>query len=162
MMTQERFVVLDGWRAISILMVLAAHLLPLGPKVFQLNVAAGLFGMVLFFNLSGFLITHFLLNRPDAGFLDQALVPHLAFGMALYSLGVSGLPRIWRYVVGAYAVLCELPAQATDSSYRSPMVDLCGDAFLSRHRATGRIFEAAWPDVVTHSLCWFHAIKNRQ
>ncbi len=64
-MEKQRFVVLDGWRGISILMVLAAHLLPLGPKVLQLNVAAGLFGMVLFFNLSGFLITHFLLHRTD-------------------------------------------------------------------------------------------------
>lgn len=64
-MEKERFSVLDGWRGISILLVLAAHLLPLGPKAWDLNVATGLLGMVLFFNLSGFLITHFLLNRPN-------------------------------------------------------------------------------------------------
>jgi peptidoglycan/LPS O-acetylase OafA/YrhL len=61
-MATDRFAALDGWRAISILLVLAAHLLPLGPKPWDLNVAAGLFGMVLFFNLSGFLITHFMLR----------------------------------------------------------------------------------------------------
>jgi peptidoglycan/LPS O-acetylase OafA/YrhL len=64
-MEKERFDVLDGWRGISILLVLASHLLPLGPKAWELNVAAGLLGMVLFFILSGFLITHFLLNRPS-------------------------------------------------------------------------------------------------
>jgi len=64
-MKKEHFDVLDGWRGLSILIVLAGHLLPLGPKAWHMNVAAGLFGMVIFFNLSGFLITHFLLNRPD-------------------------------------------------------------------------------------------------
>jgi peptidoglycan/LPS O-acetylase OafA/YrhL len=59
---------LDGWRGISILCVLAAHLLPLGPKAWQLNATAGPMGMALFFTLSGFLITHFLLNH--AGVLD--------------------------------------------------------------------------------------------
>lgn len=57
--------VLDGWRGISILLVLAAHLLPLGPKVWQLNSTAGPMGMALFFTLSGFLITRFLLERPS-------------------------------------------------------------------------------------------------
>lgn len=62
-MVRERFEVLDGWRGLSIIFVLACHLLPLGPKVFQLNGSAGLMGMTLFFTLSGFLITHFLLYR---------------------------------------------------------------------------------------------------
>lgn len=62
-MEKERFNVLDGWRAISILLVLAAHLLPLGPKSLDLNVATGLLGMAFFFILSGFLVTHFLLSR---------------------------------------------------------------------------------------------------
>lgn len=56
---------LDGWRGISILLVLSAHLLPLGPAALQLNFAAGLAGMSLFFALSGFLITKFLLVRPE-------------------------------------------------------------------------------------------------
>jgi len=89
--SQERFVVLDGWRGISILMVLAAHLLPLGPKFLQLNVAAGLFGMVLFFNLSGFLITHFLLNRPDV--LDFLI-------RRLFRI----LPLVWLYMALVFLV----------------------------------------------------------
>jgi peptidoglycan/LPS O-acetylase OafA/YrhL len=53
---EGRLVALDGLRALSILLVLAAHLLPLGPKQWQINVAAGSMGMSLFFALSGFLI----------------------------------------------------------------------------------------------------------
>ncbi len=93
-MEKQRFVVLDGWRGISILMVLAAHLLPLGPKPLQLNVAAGLFGMVLFFNLSGFLITHFLLHRTDVlDFLIRRLfriLPLVWLYMAIVLLVYSG------------------------------------------------------------------------
>jgi peptidoglycan/LPS O-acetylase OafA/YrhL len=57
--------VLDGWRGLSILAVLAAHLLPLGPNVWGLNAAAGVLGMALFFCLSGFLITNFLLRHSS-------------------------------------------------------------------------------------------------
>ena len=60
----SRFNVLDGWRGISILLVLACHLLPLGPKFLQLNYATGVLGMALFFTLSGFLVTHYLIGRP--------------------------------------------------------------------------------------------------
>lgn len=58
-----RFAVLDGWRAISILLVLATHMLPLGPKRFELNGMTGHMGMALFFTLSGFLITTQLHHR---------------------------------------------------------------------------------------------------
>jgi peptidoglycan/LPS O-acetylase OafA/YrhL len=57
--------ILDGLRAASILLVLACHMLPLGPKAWQLNEAAGLMGMSLFFALSGFLIASFLLPSQD-------------------------------------------------------------------------------------------------
>ena len=60
-----RLNVLDGWRGMSILLVLACHLLPLGPKSLQLNAAAGVMGMAIFFTLSGFLITSFLLNHSS-------------------------------------------------------------------------------------------------
>jgi peptidoglycan/LPS O-acetylase OafA/YrhL len=60
-----RLPVLDGWRGISIVAVLMAHLLPLGPKSLQLNNSAGLFGMALFFTLSGFLITTTLYFHPN-------------------------------------------------------------------------------------------------
>lgn len=63
----QRIPVLDGWRAMSILLVLGAHLLPLGPKPLQLNFAAGAMGMALFFTLSGFLIVSFLAAGASLG-----------------------------------------------------------------------------------------------
>jgi peptidoglycan/LPS O-acetylase OafA/YrhL len=60
-----RLPILDGWRGISILAVLAAHLAPLGPHHLQLNDAAGVFGMAIFFTLSGFLITSTLFFHPS-------------------------------------------------------------------------------------------------
>ena len=56
--------VLDGWRALSILAVMAGHWLPLGPAGWQMNAAVAASGMALFFCLSGFLIAHFLLEDP--------------------------------------------------------------------------------------------------
>jgi peptidoglycan/LPS O-acetylase OafA/YrhL len=61
----HRVNLLDGWRAISILAVLAGHLLPLGPARMKLNETVATFGMSIFFLLSGFLITRFILDRPD-------------------------------------------------------------------------------------------------
>ena len=62
--------VLDGWRGASILLVLASHLIALGPKQLQFNYSIGILGMVVFFNLSGFLITSFLLtDQRIPGFL---------------------------------------------------------------------------------------------
>lgn len=63
--SDEKLPVLDGLRAISILLVLACHLLPLGPKALDLNGTAGSMGMSLFFALSGFLITSGLMKKPD-------------------------------------------------------------------------------------------------
>lgn len=45
--------------------MLATHLLPLGPHAWGLNDMTGPMGMSLFFTLSGFLITSFLLRRLD-------------------------------------------------------------------------------------------------
>lgn len=53
--------VLDGWRALSILAVIAGHWFPLGPASWGLNASFAASGMALFFTLSGFLITYFLL-----------------------------------------------------------------------------------------------------
>lgn len=64
-MAQGRIGILDGWRALSITLVLAGHLFPVGPKSWALNGAIAASGMALFFTLSGFLITQFLLKRPD-------------------------------------------------------------------------------------------------
>ena len=64
---RDRLAVLDGWRACSILMVIAGHWLPLGPKWLNLNAPVAAGGMAIFFTLSGFLITRFLLDRPEIG-----------------------------------------------------------------------------------------------
>lgn len=70
----ERIPVLDGWRATSILLVLGAHLMPLGPHWMRLNDTAGAMGMALFFTLSGFLITSFLAGGMAVGdFLARRL-----------------------------------------------------------------------------------------
>ena len=71
----ERLPVLDGLRAISILLVLAGHMLPLGPKILALNYAAAGMGMSLFFALSGFLITSTLLRNDD---VSEFLVRRIA------------------------------------------------------------------------------------
>ena len=66
----ERFQVLDGWRGVSILLVLLGHLFPLGPQALLINGAAAGSGMVLFFILSGFLITNILIrDRGVVNFL---------------------------------------------------------------------------------------------
>lgn len=64
-MENNRFKTLDGWRGVSISFVLAGHLLPLGIKKWQMNGAVAATGMVLFFILSGFLITSILLTNQN-------------------------------------------------------------------------------------------------
>jgi peptidoglycan/LPS O-acetylase OafA/YrhL len=73
-------------RAISILLVLAAHLLPVGPKFLGLNSASGAMGMSLFFALSGFLITQKLIENPD---IFDFLVRRFA----------RIIPLLWLYVL---------------------------------------------------------------
>lgn len=71
---RQRIPILDGWRAMSILLVLGSHLLPLGPRQLQLNWTAGAMGMALFFTLSGFLIVGFLAaGAPLGSFMMKRL-----------------------------------------------------------------------------------------
>ena len=77
--------ILDGWRALSIVFVLAAHWLPLGPANWQVNTSIAASGMALFFCLSGFLITQFL-------YADQRV-------------GVFLIRRIFRIVPLAWAAI---------------------------------------------------------
>ncbi len=89
-MSSDRIDILDGWRALSILLVLAGHWLPIGPKSWELNGATAATGMVLFFILSGFLITRMLLSNPSVpDFLIRRLfrIVPLAF-MAMLALAV--------------------------------------------------------------------------
>ena len=113
-MTSERarLTILDGWRALSILLVLAAHLLPLGPKRLQLNDAAAPMGMALFFTLSGFLITRLLLSVDVRSFLIRRfcrivplawlailiVLPFNQVGLPVYAahlLFYGNLPPFW-------------------------------------------------------------------
>jgi peptidoglycan/LPS O-acetylase OafA/YrhL len=94
------FNALDGWRGISILLVLAAHMLPLGPSRFQMNSAAAAAGMALFFTLSGFLITSTLLYEPS---VPQFLIRRFC----------RILPLAWLYILvvltAFHAVKAEYP-----------------------------------------------------
>lgn len=104
--------VLDGWRGLSILLVLAAHLLPIGPKSWHLNVATGVAGMVVFFVLSGFLITSILLKEvtiPD--FLARRFfrVVPLAWLYLAVTFAISGASLdIW---AAHYLFYANLPPQ---------------------------------------------------
>jgi peptidoglycan/LPS O-acetylase OafA/YrhL len=91
----NRLKMLDGWRAISILTVLAAHMLPLGPKKWGGNGAAAALGMAIFFTLSGFLIVSILHRNPDVrSFLIRRLarILPLAWTALALSFAVKGLP----------------------------------------------------------------------
>lgn len=81
-----RIDVLDGWRALSILLVLAGHWLPM-PRAWQANAMVAAAGMALFFTLSGFLITRLLLKDPrPAPFLARRIfriVPLAWLAMAI-------------------------------------------------------------------------------
>ena len=88
---------LDGLRAISIACVLAAHLLPLGPKDLRLNEAAGAMGMSLFFALSGFLILRALHS--------DGIVPFAVKRMARI------LPLAALFCLAAFLLFSQSPAQ---------------------------------------------------
>ncbi len=62
-----RIAMLDGWRALSILSVLAGHWVPLGRASWQFNGMFAATGMALFFTLSGFLITQHLWRDDRVG-----------------------------------------------------------------------------------------------
>lgn len=90
---------LDGWRAISILLVLAAHLFPLGPKSWGLNEPVGALGMAVFFCLSGFLIVRLLLRDPRVSvFLVRRfarILPLAWLALAFAFLVYGARPAAW-------------------------------------------------------------------
>jgi peptidoglycan/LPS O-acetylase OafA/YrhL len=88
----EKLPPLDGLRAMSILFVLAGHLLPIGPKSLQLNETVAALGMTTFFSLSGFLIAAQLL-RDDA------------VGKFLIRRASRILPLAFAYTFFVYAIL---------------------------------------------------------
>jgi peptidoglycan/LPS O-acetylase OafA/YrhL len=86
-----RLPVLDGWRGISILCVLAGHMLPLGPKVLQFNAMVATTGMSLFFILSGFLIVSMLVRNPN-------VLPFIV--RRVFRI----VPLAWAYIIVAFLI----------------------------------------------------------
>ena len=76
---------LDGWRALSISLVMVGYLLPVGPGQWALNSPTAATGMVMFFTLSGFLLTRFLIEDGD---IRRFLVRRL---LRIVSLGWLGM-----------------------------------------------------------------------
>lgn len=91
-----RLAVLDGWRGCSILCVLAGHLLPLGPKAWSFNGMIATAGMAIFFTLSGFLITRFLLHHASVG---EFLIRRIC----------RVVPLVWAYSAVALAIVAAPP-----------------------------------------------------
>ena len=98
--THNRLKMLDGWRAISITMVLAGHMLPLGPARWRMNEAVAANGMAVFFTLSGFLIVSILRRDADVvSFLIRRFarilpLAWLALVVSFLIKGVVGYPWI--------------------------------------------------------------------
>jgi peptidoglycan/LPS O-acetylase OafA/YrhL len=92
----SRIGMLDGWRAVSILLVLAGHMLPLGPKAWRLNESTATSGMSIFFTLSGFLIAGILIRNPSVpAFLAKrfARILPLAWLVLIVVLGLNSAAR---------------------------------------------------------------------
>ena len=87
----SRLPVLDGWRGISILCVLAGHMLPLGPKGFQLNATVATAGMSLFFILSGFLIISMLSRNANV----LSFIVRRVFRI---------IPLAWAYIIVVFLI----------------------------------------------------------
>jgi peptidoglycan/LPS O-acetylase OafA/YrhL len=118
--------VLDGLRAISVLLVLACHLLPLGPKELRLNETAGAMGMSLFFALSGFLImTGLMRNANVTEFLARRLGRILPL-VWLYTLFVFILYsfRPWHWV-WSNLLIVNYKTDYLDSSWNAHLWSLC-------------------------------------
>jgi peptidoglycan/LPS O-acetylase OafA/YrhL len=94
-----RLPVLDGWRGISILLVLIGHMLPLGPKWLMLNSMVSAAGLSIFFFLSGFLVVSMLLRNDNiASFFIRRLfrILPLAWMLLIAMLLVQGPPSgVW-------------------------------------------------------------------
>ncbi len=107
-----RLKVLDGWRAVSIGLVLLGHLLPLGPKPWRINELAALAGMVFFFILSGFLIGSFLLSRHSVGdFFIRRLCRILPLAWSFMALAGWYYSIDLRTLAGLFLFYANLPPE---------------------------------------------------
>lgn len=107
-----RYAVLDGWRGISILLVLASHLLPLGPKAWRLNETAGPMGMAIFFTLSGFLITRSLLEHASiTNFIIRRLFRIVPLAWLAMAIALPLTNTDWSSYVPNFLFYANLPPQ---------------------------------------------------
>lgn len=105
----DRIEVLDGWRAISILLVLAGHWLPM-PHQLQANHMAAASGMALFFALSGFLITSLLLRDPQpAPFFVRRIFRIVPLAWAAMAILVVANGTSLRDALGNFLFYANLP-----------------------------------------------------
>jgi peptidoglycan/LPS O-acetylase OafA/YrhL len=104
---QRRFLALDGLRGVAVLLVLLAHgSQDLLPKTFAFN--GGWLGVTVFFVLSGFLITHLLLEeRARTGRISLA---------NFYARRALRIWPLYFMVLGAYAFVLPLFDQSTFNS----------------------------------------------
>lgn len=101
---------LDGWRAVSILAVLAGHLLPIGPQAWQFNAAVAASGMAIFFTLSGFLIVNLLIRDADpVPFVIHRLCRILPLAwLAMGALAIANRADFWT-VAANFLFFANLP-----------------------------------------------------
>lgn len=155
----QRWQALDGWRGLSILFVLASHLLPLGPKPLQFNLAAGGVGMALFFVLSGFLVTQFLIQRAD---LRVFFVRRMARIGPLFLLYV-GLAW-WVFdlsdtqVMTTLSFVANLPPQHLAPSTEH-LWSLCVEVQFYIYVALCSLFRRAWPHLILLAALVIFALR---
>ena len=127
-LVHRRLRMLDGWRGVSILSVLAAHMLPLGPARWAMNGAIAANGMAIFFTLSGFLIVSILQRDADIiSFLVRrfARILPLAWLALALSFGLRGVPAaIWPPNFLFYANLPPFPLETWSTHYWSLCVEM--------------------------------------
>jgi peptidoglycan/LPS O-acetylase OafA/YrhL len=123
--SNSRWAVLDGWRALSIVSVLSCHMLPLGPRSWNINGMAGVLGMVLFFTLSGFLIASTLLARPDwLSFLVRRACRILPLAVLAIIVALTWQEKgFWYYVAHLLFYINYRPDYLTPLT--SPLWSLC-------------------------------------
>ena len=138
-MTVQRWPELDGLRGLAILLVVVAHANLIAAA------AGGMVGVTLFFVLSGFLITHLLIQeRDESGRIDlrafyarraMRLLPALFVYLVGFTLIASllglGFP-VWETISATGSVRRELLATVWDGPVGSPpyVEPGCGRAFL--------------------------------
>jgi len=101
--------ILHGWRAVSILLVLSAHWLPL-PRILAMNDAAGAAGMALFFCLSGFLIASFLdSGEPVPRFMVKRMARILPLAWLAVSILLLWHPQDLPTMARNYLLVANIP-----------------------------------------------------